>query len=107
MTIEKQDYEFLLLSSRFCNKIDNYISLFNISDQELDELKEDTLQLVYFLINPGHHSTSAEHFTNHKLRNMRIAFSHLTQLCRSSKNYTVQIGLELGIEFPVYAFRLN
>jgi hypothetical protein len=107
MSIEKRDYEFWLQAARFCGKIDNYTSLFNISDFELDELREDTIQFAHILSNIQHHSIRNEGLTNNKLQNMRIVFSHLAQLCRNSENYTVQIGLDLGIEVPVYAFRAN
>jgi hypothetical protein len=107
MTIEKKDYEFLLLAARFCNKIDNYVSFLGLNVREVDELKEDTLQFAYVLTNLDHYSTCIESFTQHKIQNMRITFSHLVQSCRNSKNYTIQIGLDLGIEIPVYAFQAN
>jgi hypothetical protein len=107
MTIEKKDYELLLLIARFCNKIDNYRSFLELSEQEVDELKEDTLLFAYVLTNLDHYSTCIEGITRNKIQNMRITFSHLVQLCKNNKNYTVKIGLDLGIEIPIYAFHLN
>jgi hypothetical protein len=107
MTIEKKDYEFLLITARFCNKIDSYVSFLGLCEQEVDELKEDTLLFAYVLTNLDHYSTCTEGITRNKIQNMRIAFNHLVQLCKNNKNYTVKIGLDLGIEIPVYAFQPN
>jgi hypothetical protein len=59
------------------------------------------------LTNLDHYSTCIEGITKNKIQNMRIAFSHLMQSCKNSKNYKMQIGLDLGIELPVYAFQPN
>ena len=107
MTIEKKDYEFLLLAARFCNKIDNYISFFGLCEQDVHGLKEDTLLFAYVLTNLDHYCTCIDGITMNKIQNMRIAFCHLAQSCRNNKNYTMQIGLDLGIEIPLYAFQPN
>ena len=107
MATEYEDQEFLLRSVKFCNKIDKYISLFGLDEMDVEELKNDTVLFAYVITNLDHYSTCVESFTKHKMQNMRLTFSHLAQSCKNSKNYTVQIGIELGIEIPVYAFLAN
>ena len=107
MIAEKTDHRFLLRSVKFCNRIEKYTSLLGLKKDEIEELRNDTILFAYQLTNLDHYSSCTDGCTKRKLDNMKACLSHLAQLCKNSKNYTVQIGLDLGIEIPVHAFLAN
>ena len=107
MVAEKKDQDFLLLSVQFCNKIDQHISLLALNEADVAELKDDTRLFACLFSNLDHYSTCFEDFTREKMNNMQLALSHLALACKNSKNYTWQMGVELGIEIPVHSFMGN
>jgi hypothetical protein len=105
--IERKDYELLLVVAKFCGKIDSYSSLFNLDEHEIDELKNDSLLFAYVFSNSGNYSSFTESFTKCKIQNIRVRLSNISQACKNHSHYTVAIGMDLGIEIPVYAFHPN
>jgi hypothetical protein len=103
--IERKDYEFLLMAEKFCTKVTQYADLLGLNAGEVESLKNEShyFQSVFL----GDPDSTREEFSQHKIQNMRINLSHLAQCCKNNPNYTVPIGLDLGIEIPVYAFLAN
>jgi hypothetical protein len=105
--IERKDYEFLLLTTKFCNKIENYRSALNLDLADVEQLKSDNELFAYVFSSKSKYSSCIESFARYKIQNMRVNFNHLAQCCKNSKNYTIAIGTDLGIEIPVFAFQAN
>ena len=105
--MERKDYEFLLLVNKFCNKIDIYCNQLNLDEKEVEELKNDIVLFSFLFANNEDFTSYMDSFSIYKIRNMRISLSHLAQRCKNSKNYSISIGMDLGIEMPVYAFQPN
>jgi hypothetical protein len=103
--IERKDYEFLLMAEKFCTKVDQYTDLLGLNTDEVESLKNEThyFQSVFW----GGPDSPGEEFSQHKIQNMRINLSHLAQHCKNNPNYTIPMGIDLGIEIPVYAFLAN
>jgi hypothetical protein len=105
--IQREDYDFLLLSEKFCSGIHKYATVLGLDPLDVETFKDDCAVLAFFFDNSQQYSCCGESFTRYKVSNMRIDFSRLAQICRNSRNYTVSIVAELGIELPVYAFQAN
>jgi hypothetical protein len=105
--IEREDYEFLLLSGKFCSKIDRYLELLDLGWERIQTFKNDNRELVHVFNNSKQFQSCIESFKRFKIKNMRRDFLSLVQSCKQSKNYTSDIGLDLGIEVPIYTFQPN
>jgi len=105
--IERKDYEFMLLSEKFCSKIDQYAQLLGLDTELLDGYKNESQLFTHVFLNKENYGSCAESFTRIKIENMRAAFSLLELQCRYSENYTFIIGRDLGIESEDYSFQAN
>jgi len=95
--IEKEEYDFLLCSARFCEKIDRYSGLLNLNQAEVNAYKNENDLFNYVFANNSSYGSLAESFVRYKMGSMQELFYDLVSKCRSSRNYTWQIGAELGI----------
>ncbi|MFN8287687.1 MAG: hypothetical protein U0V74_13075 [Chitinophagales bacterium] len=105
LEIEPQDYQFLLCSIKFCNHIDEYKSILNLDFNTVEEFKNDHEILIHVFDNAQRFASCAESFVRFQVGNIREHFINLSEDCKRSRHYTIEIGVKLGIE--PYAFHYN
>jgi hypothetical protein len=99
--MEREEYEFLLRAVKFCDKVDNYMNLLDLDPVEVHEFKTDNELFNYVFANQENYGSLAESFTRYKINNLQLKFSELMCACKYSKNYTAQIGDDLGLNVAV------
>ena len=105
--IKGEDYNFLLIAVKFCEKIDRYVELLGLDEDEVEAFKNANNLFSFVFNNKEKYASCAESFTRYQIENLRINLSYLAQSCRNNPNYSIAIGHDLGIEVPVYAFHAN
>ena len=95
--IERDEYEFLLRSVKFCEKIDRYSGLLNLDPEEVQSYKSETELFNHIFANKAAYGTLAESYIRYKIGNMQSLFYDLVSKCRNNRNYTGSIGADLGI----------
>ena len=98
ITINNEDYKFLLSSAMFCERIEDYIELFHLDSIRLDEYKSDDFILNNLLSIEKYDGRGFEYFVSRKIQNMKARFNYFAEQCKNNKNYTSAIGRYLGIE---------
>ncbi|MDB5281576.1 MAG: hypothetical protein JWO06_651 [Bacteroidota bacterium] len=106
LAIKREDCEFLLSSTKFCNNIGRYFMLLDI-DLTLLSQYLTTHQLLSSLLLGKYTGPAADYYISHKIREMKSVFNDLVDLCRWNENYTLSIGMELGIEEEMFGFSAN
>ena len=95
--IEREEYDFLLRSARFCEKIELYADILGLDHGEILAYKNDNAQFNYVFANQTQYGSLAESYMRYKISNMQARFADLLYQCRNSSNYTTSIGEELGL----------
>lgn len=95
--IEREEYEFLLRSAKFCEKVELYADLLGLDHGEVLAYKNDNEQFNYVFANQSQYGSLAESYMRYKIHNMQTRYNDLLCQCRNSNSYTSNIGEELGI----------
>ncbi|MDB5281914.1 MAG: hypothetical protein JWO06_989 [Bacteroidota bacterium] len=105
--IEGPDYNFLLIASNFCDKIDFYTELLGLDDNMVQTFKNGNRIFSFVFEKKEKYASCDENFTRFQIESLRINLSYLARCCRQSPNYSLLIGHDLGIEVSEYAFHAN
>jgi hypothetical protein len=98
--LESDNRKFLLQSVKLNRAIDKYKQLLGLDPSEVALFKND---VELFLYVSGRYRSFAESFILYNIDTMRQRLLRMIICCTRSKNYTTQIGEELGIETPLHS----
>ena len=98
LALKKEDCEFLLNFSKFCNRIEWYIDALELNSEVLYAFKAQNTMLSDIMEHCDYWDADLENLFSITIENLRVAFNQLTLLCKCSPNYTIDIGVYLGIE---------
>jgi hypothetical protein len=98
LALKKEDCEFLLGFSQFCNRIEWYMDELDLNSEVLYAIKSQNLMLRDIMGNCEYWDADLENLFTVTIENLKIAFQQLTLLCKCSPNYTIDMGVYLGIE---------
>jgi hypothetical protein len=109
LALKKEDCEFLLSFSKFCNRIEWYIDTLELNGELLYTFKSQNTMLSDIMENCESWDNDLQNLFAITIDNLRVAFRQLTLLCKCSPNYTIDIGVYLGIEDieTFYQFSVN
>lgn len=94
---------FLDKAIRFCENIDAYIEILGLDPIKVTAFKGNQMLLDFALRNQVHFSGFNENSLDNGVANLEISLQDLIEQCKKSKNYSLIIGKELGIEEPLDA----
>lgn len=95
---KKDFYDFLRTSKKFCRQVDKYSAILGLSEKDIDNYKNDNRFLASITSPEKMDDAWDEKWMHNKVENLHVAFAHLVHVCKNSPNYSVEIGIELGIE---------
>jgi hypothetical protein len=109
LALKKEDCEFLLTFSKFCNRLEWYIDALDLNSEALYAIKSQNLMLRDIMQNCEYWDADLENLFTLTIENLKMAFKQLTLLCKCSPYYTIDIGVYLGIEVidSFYEFSAN
>lgn len=109
LTLKKDDFEFLLSSAKFCNRIDSYVDMLDLDTTLLGAFKSQSFWLSHVVGDNNNWKPDLEEFINITIESMKIAFQYIVLMCKTNPNYSLAIGNYLGIEDEQekYIFSLN
>jgi hypothetical protein len=109
LALKREDCEFLLSFSRFCNRVEWYVDILDLNSEVLYAVKSQNTMLSDIMGNYEYWDPELEDIFANTMENLRIAFQQLTLLCKCSPNYSIDIGVYLGIEVidTFYQFSVN
>jgi hypothetical protein len=94
--VQNSDKEFMEQALKFYRNIDKHGPLLEIDQKELEAFKND-IKILLFVADKRYRSFT-EHFISYIIITLRKRLNQLFTSCTNSKNYTKQIGKELGIK---------
>ena len=109
LALKKEDCEFLLTFSKFCNRMEWYIDTLDLNGEVLYAIKSQNTMLSDIMTNCESWDAELEDLFTVTIENLKMAYQQLILLCKCSPNYTIDIGVYLGIEVidTFYAFSEN
>lgn len=94
---KKDLIDFLRTSRTFCRQIDKYSAQLGLDNLRVQDYKYNS-RLFASMSSPQTDDAWDEKLVRNQLENLHIQFAHLAHECKNSKNYSITIGIELGIE---------
>jgi hypothetical protein len=91
------DDRFIQQAVKFCGTIDKYTDILEVDAEEVSTLKGDVKMAVFISANRESLPLSLIRHTMTELRNQ---LANICNACRSSRQYTREIGVEQGLEQP-------
>jgi hypothetical protein len=109
LALKKEDCDFLLSFSKFCNRLEWYVDILDLNSEVLYAIKSQNTMLSDIMASCEYWDTDLENLFEVTIENLKTAFQQLTLLCKCSPNYTIDIGIYLGIEVidTFYSFSAN
>jgi hypothetical protein len=109
LALKKEDCEFLLTFSKFCNRIEWYIDPLGLNSDVLYIFKDQSMMLSDIMESCDYWDADLEKLFAVTIENLKTVFQQLSLLCKCSPNYTIDIGVYLGIEVieTFYQFSAN
>ena len=98
LALKKEDCDFLLSFSKFCNRIEWYVDTLDLNSEVLYNFKAQNTLLSEMMGSCDHWDSDLVNLFEVTIDNLRTAFKQLTLLCKCSPNYTIDMGVYLGIE---------
>jgi hypothetical protein len=92
---DEDDDKFIGQAIKFCKAIDKYTKVLGLNADDVETLKGDVNVTVYVATRYPSFTPS---FIQYNIDSLRNRLTDLSYACKSSKNYTRAIGLELGLE---------
>ena len=95
LIFEADNDRFIKQAAGFCTAVDKYTEILSVNVSEIDSLKSEINMAMYVSSNKLSLPIS---FIRYNINELRTRFAHICNACRRSKQYTNEIGIDLGLE---------
>jgi hypothetical protein len=95
LIFEADNDRFIKQAAGFCTAIDKYTEILSVNVGEINNLKSEINMATYVTSNKLSLPVS---FSRYNINELRACFAHICNACRRSKQYTNEIGIDLGLE---------